>query len=63
MAVPLSFDSGFICEDEVLFKLKNHFMHKFNLDSYIAIDMALEFFEMLSAIDGDVTTLDKYYLL
>lgn len=59
----LNFQESNTCfEEEVIFKLKHHFINKYQIEHCLALNMAIDFFEVFSIKEEDLILLNKFYL-
>lgn len=53
---------NYYCEEEVILKIKNNLMIRYQLDTFSATDIAMEIMDMLTLADSDLNTLNKNYI-
>jgi hypothetical protein len=59
----LNFHHGSLyLEEEMIGKLKDFFIHKYQIENKVALNMAMDFIELFSVADGDMVLLNKFYL-
>lgn len=49
-------------EDEILFKLKQYFIEKYQIEHQLAFNMAMDFIEVFSVSEDELVLLNKFYL-
>lgn len=51
-----------ISETELFAKIQLELVHRYSVDEKLASEMAWDFIEVLSAIDGNIDIFEKYFL-
>ena len=49
-------------ETELFIKIQAELVNRYGVDSKLASEMAWDFIEVLSAVDGDIDMFEKYFL-
>lgn len=49
-------------EEEIIFKLKEYFIEKYQIEQKLAFNMAMDFIEVFSVNEDQLVLLNKFYL-
>lgn len=58
------FHSSFTCltETEMFIRIQAEIVKRYSVDEKLASEMACDFLEVISAVEGDMTIFEKYFL-
>ena len=49
-------------DTEIFLKIQEELIKRYSVDEKLASEMAWDFLEVISAVDGDMTIFEKYFL-